>query len=78
MVFFLSSQKITIPKHIKKEKVFSLINAGWIVKGILYIFLNINRINQLYLSNNEVSCYIYVKNIYREKLCFTQSNRRIY
>ena len=58
---------------IKKEKIFfSLINAGWVISGILYIFFNINQINLLYLSNNEASCgHIYVNDTHREKLCFT-------
>ena len=30
------SQKFTIPKHVKRKIVFSLINADWIVRGILY------------------------------------------
>ena len=73
MQFFLPSQKIKIPKHIKKEKSFSLINAGWVVSKIFYILFNVNQINQLYLSNNEASShYIYVNNTHREKLCLTQ------
>ena len=37
-------------------------NAGWIISEILYIFLNINRINQLYFSNNEASRHpLYLK-----------------
>ena len=63
----------------KRKKVFSLINAGWIVSRILYIFFNINQINQLYLSNNEACCHhIYVNDTHGEKLCFTQSSTRIY
>ena len=63
----------------KGKKVFSLINAGWIVSRILYIFFYVNQINQLYLSNNEASCHhIYVNDTHREKLCFTQSSTRIY
>ena len=51
----------------KRKKVFSLINAGWIVSRILYIFFNVNQINQLYLSNNEASCHhIYVNDTHRE------------
>ena len=50
--------------------------AGWIVSGILYVFFNVN---QFYLSNSEASHHhIYVNNTHREKLCFTQSNTRIY
>ena len=76
MQIFLPSQKITIPKQYKKDKiVFSLINVGWIVTGILYIR---NQINQLYLSNNEVSRHhIYVSDTHAEKLCFTKSSTRI-
>ena len=63
----------------KRKKVFSLINADWIVSRILYIFFNVNQINQLYLSNNEASCHhIYVNDTHREKLCFTQSSTGIY
>ena len=58
------SQKITTPKHnIKKKKVFSIKNAGWIVSGILHIFFYVNQTDQLYLSNNEASrLQIYVNN----------------
>ena len=56
MQFFLPRPKIMIPKQYKKVKrVFSKINAFWIVSGILYIYFNINQINQLYLPNNEAS-----------------------
>ena len=41
-------------------------------------FFKAHQINQLHLSNNEASChYIYVNNTHREKLSFTQSNKRI-
>ena len=30
----------------------ALINAGWVATGILYMFFNVNQINELYLSNN--------------------------
>ena len=37
-------------------------NAGWIMSEILYIFFNINRINQLYFSNNKASRHpLYLK-----------------
>ena len=81
MQFFLHWPKITIPKQYKKVKtVFSFINAVWIVSGILYIYFNVNQINQLYLSNNEASHHHNVNNTRREKLnpYFTQSNTRIY
>ena len=80
MQFYLPRPKIMIPKQYKKVKrVFSKINAFWIVSGILYICFNINQINQLYLPNNEASPQnIYVNNTHREKMCFTQSNTRIY
>ena len=43
------------------------------------VYFNVNQINQLYLSNSEASDHhIYVNNIDKEKLCFTQSNTRIY
>ena len=72
MQFFLPSQKIMIPKQYEKRKrVFSLINAGWIVSRILYICFNINQVNQLYLSNNEASRHhIYVTDTHREKPLF--------
>ena len=44
-------------QNIKKEKNFSLINAGWVFSKIFYILFNVNQINQLYLSNNEASCH---------------------
>ena len=43
------------------------------------ICFNINQINQLYLSNTEGSHHhIYANDTHREKLCFTQSNTRIW
>ena len=43
------------------------------------VYFNVNQINQLYLSNSDASDHhIYVNNIDKEKLCFTQSNTRIY
>ena len=39
----------------KGQRGFYLINAGWIVSGILCICFYVNQINQLYLSNNEAS-----------------------
>ena len=81
MQFFLHRPKITIPKQYKKVKrVFSYINAVYIVSGIMYIYFNVNQMNQLYLSNNEASHHHNLNNTRREKLnlCFTQSNTRIY
>ena len=51
MQFFLPSQKIWLTKHEKRKRVFSLVNAGWIVSRILDIFFNVNQINQfIYLT----------------------------
>ena len=37
-------------------------NAGWIISKILYIFFNVDRINQWHLSKNEASRHsIYFK-----------------
>ena len=76
MQFFLPSQKIVIPKHnTKKERVFFLINAGWIVSGILYIFFNIIQGSQLYLK---LLVIIFMLMILTRKNCCTQSTTRIY
>ena len=70
MQLFPPNLKITIAKHnIKKERVLSLVNAGWIVSRMLYIFFNVSQINQLYLSNTEASPhYIYANDTHSEKL----------
>ena len=46
MQFFLPIQKNYDTKTYKKGK-------RWIVTGILYIFFNVNQINQLCLCKNE-------------------------
>ena len=52
--------------------------VGLAAEYCIYFFY-VNQIYQLYLFNNEASCHhIYVNDTHKEKLCFTQSNTRIY
>ena len=46
-----------LPLPCKNIAVTYLDNAGWIISKILYTFVNVDRINQWYLSKNEDSCH---------------------
>ena len=51
----------------KRKKVFSLINAGWIVSRILYIFFNVNQINSCIYLTMKLLVIIFMLMILTEK-----------